>query len=71
MAPGIEEIPPLAITPTNANCDPPLNIKRLNTMVCHMSSPAAEDRAPKEMPYKPVARPTLIEIDLVLPPLFN
>jgi hypothetical protein len=47
-----------------ANCDPPLNMKRDSTWVCHTVKPAAVLRAPKEMPYRPVARPTPIDIEI-------
>jgi hypothetical protein len=56
--------PAAAITPMKANCDPPLNIRRLNTWVCHTSKPAVTDKAPKEIPYRPVAMPTPIDIDV-------
>src|SRR5918993_883759 len=50
--------PPLASTPTSANCEPPVNITRLRKQVCHTSRPAATASAPNEMPYTAVARPT-------------
>jgi len=50
MAAGAAAGPPAATTPTKANCDPPVNISRLNTQVCQMSRPDATDRAPNEMP---------------------
>ena len=48
-------LPPPAITPMNANWDPPLNSRRLRAMVWRRSSPAVTDRAPKDSPYSPVA----------------
>ncbi|MNI93294.1 hypothetical protein D3C73_1512220 [compost metagenome] len=47
--------PPPATTPMKANCEPPLNRRRLNTMVCQKSKPDATDKAPKDTPYRPVA----------------
>ncbi len=46
------------MAPTKANWDPPVNINRLSAWVCATESPAATDRAPKEMPYRPVATAT-------------
>ena len=42
--------PPAAITPMNANCDPPVNITRLSTQVCQISRPDAVASAPNEIP---------------------
>jgi len=39
-------VPPVASTPTRANCEPPVNMTRLITEVCQTSSPAATARAP-------------------------
>src|SRR3954464_414373 len=50
--------PLVAVTPTRAYCEPPVNITRLRKQVCQMSRPAATDNAPKETPYAAVARPT-------------
>lgn len=50
-----EPAPPPAITPMKANCDPPVNISALKAMACHTFKPAATARAPKDMPYSPVA----------------
>ena len=50
--------PPAPTTPMKANCDPPVNIKLDRAMVCQKDSPAAIDKAPKEMPYSPVATDT-------------
>ena len=50
-----EPAPPPAMTPIKANCEPPVNMSRLNAMACHTDRPAATARAPNEMPYSPVA----------------
>ncbi len=42
--------PPPATTPMKANCEPPLNMSRLNAMVCQKLNPEAEANAPNEMP---------------------
>ena len=43
-------VPPPAITPMKANCDPPVNISALSATVCQTLSPAATDSAPKDTP---------------------
>ncbi len=51
-AEGRALIPPALKTPMNANCDPPVNMSRLRTQVCHTSSPEATASAPKtQAPY--------------------
>ncbi len=50
IAAGAAATPPAPITPMKANCDPPVNITRLSTQVCQMSSPDATANAPNEMP---------------------
>ena len=42
--------PPPAITPIKANCEPPVNIRRLSAMAWPTLRPAATASAPKEMP---------------------
>ena len=58
MAAGAAAMPPAPITPTNANCDPPVNMNRLSTQVCQTSRPDATASAPNEMPYALVASAT-------------
>ena len=58
MAAGAAATPPAAMTPTKANCEPPVNISRLSTQVCQTSRPAATASAPNEMPYALVASAT-------------
>ena len=58
MAAGAAARPPAAMIPTKANCEPPVNITSESTCACQMSSPAATARAPKLMPYVPLATPT-------------
>src|SRR6185312_1967082 len=58
IAAGPADTPPVAITPTSANCDPPVNISRLITQVCQMSRPAPTASAPYDTPYAAAARPT-------------
>ena len=58
-AAGIAASPPAEITPTKANCEPPVNMTRLRMQVCQTSSPAATDSAPNETPYALVASATL------------
>jgi hypothetical protein len=43
-------VPPLAITPTSANCEAPVNISSDSRQVCHTSRPAPTDTAPNETP---------------------
>ncbi len=50
--------PPAAATPTNANCEAPVNITSDRAQVWRTESPAATETAPKETPYSPVAIPT-------------
>jgi hypothetical protein len=50
IADGAAARPPAPTMPTNANCEPPVNIRRLRTHVCQTSSPEATARAPKETP---------------------
>nr|WP_233552938.1 hypothetical protein [Jiangella rhizosphaerae] len=50
---AVSPAPPLPMTPTSANCDAPLNITRLSTMVCHTLSPDATETAPNEAPNAP------------------
>ena len=42
--------PPAPSTPTSANCEPPLNISKLNTQACAALSPDAVASAPNETP---------------------
>ena len=49
--------PPPPITPMNANWLPPVNITAESTIACQTSSPEEVARAPKEIPYRPVASP--------------
>jgi hypothetical protein len=42
--------PALAITPTSANCEAPVNISSDSRQVCHTSRPAPTDTAPNETP---------------------
>ena len=58
MAAAAEPVPPAPMTPTKANCEPPVNISRLSTLVCSTLSPAATDSAPSDTPYALVAIPT-------------
>ena len=56
-------LPPPAITPMNANWEPPEKSRMLSAQVCNTVKPDATDSAPNETPYRPVAtaidRPTL------------
>jgi hypothetical protein len=52
--------PPPPTTPTNANCEPPLNNTNDSTHVCRIVNPDAVEIAPNERPYAPVATPTPI-----------
>ena len=55
MAAGAAATPPAPMTPANANWEPPVNMSRLSTHVCHTSRPDATASAPNEMPYALVA----------------
>ena len=44
--------------PTTANCEAPEKSSAESAIVCQRSRPAATERAPKLMPYAPVATPT-------------
>lgn len=50
--------PPAAATPTNANCEAPVNITSESAQVCSTVSPEPTDTAPNEAPYRPVATAT-------------
>src|SRR5215217_8206690 len=58
------DVPPEATRPITANCDPPENMKRLSTHVCHRSSPAVTESAPNDTPYAATASPTA-KLDLI------
>jgi hypothetical protein len=49
--------PPAAMTPTNANCDAPVNITTLSSIVWPRLSPELTDTAPKVIPNAPAYRP--------------
>ena len=55
VAAAATPVPPAPMTPTKANCDPPVNISRLSAQACHTLSPAATASAPNDTPYNPVA----------------
>jgi hypothetical protein len=49
--------PPDAATPTKANCDAPVNITKLSTMVWPTVNPEPMEIAPKEAPKAMAYRP--------------
>ena len=50
VATAASPVPPAPITPTKANCEPPVNMSSERAQVCQTDRPAATPRAPKDTP---------------------